>query len=167
MVHLWDSKARGETEMSKSALGATATGDIAVVIGNEKLDFDLVRLGCRMAKSAKRKVHLVHVIEVPRTLPLKADLKKESEKADKLLSSALQIAEHIGCEAIAEVVQAREAGSAIVEEAKDHNCALILIGLTRRNNQGGDIGKTVPYVLTHAPCRVWLVQDPPSQTVAQ
>jgi K+-sensing histidine kinase KdpD len=167
MVHLWDSKAKGETEMSKSALGQNATGDIAVVIGNEKLDLDLVNLGCRMAKSAKRKVHLVHVIEVPRALPLKTELKNESERANKLLGSALQIAERIGCDAVAEVVQARDAGSAIVEEAKDHNCALILIGLTRRNNQGNDIGKTVPYVLTHAPCRVWLVQDAPSQAVTQ
>ncbi len=162
MVHLWDSKAKGETEMSKSALGQNAIGDIVVVIGSEKLDFDLVNLGCRMAKSAKRKVHLVYVIEVPRTLPLKAVLEQDSERANKLLGSALQIAERIGCEAIAEVVQARDAGSAIVEEAKDHHCALILIGSTRRANQGNDIGKTIPYILTHAPCRVWLVQDPPS-----
>ena len=162
MVHLWDSKAKGETELSKSALGQNATGDIAVVIGSEKLDFDLVSLGCRMAKSAKRKVHLVHVIEVPRSLPLKAVLERESDQANKLLGSALQIAERIGCEAVAEVVQARDAGSAIVEEAKDHHCALILIGSTRRINQGNDIGKTIPYILTHAPCRVWLVQDPPS-----
>ena len=165
MVHLWDSKAKGETEMSKSALGQNATGDIAVVIGREKLDFDLVSLGCRMAKSAKRKVHLVHVIEVPRALPLKAVLEQESDRANKLLGSALQIVERIGCEAVAEVVQTRDAGSAIVEEAKDHNCALILIGSTRRPNQGNDIGKTIPYVLTHATCRVWLVQDPPSESV--
>lgn len=161
MVHLWGSKAKEETEISKSALGEAATGDIAVVIGGEQLDTNLVYLGCQMAKGAKRKVHLVHVIEVPRALPLKAVLSKESERADKLLNAAMQIANRVGCEAVAEVVQARDAGPAIVDEAKDHHCALVLIGLIRQSHTAHvDLGKTVPYVLANAPCRVWLVQDP-------
>jgi nucleotide-binding universal stress UspA family protein len=162
MVHLWGSRTREETEISKSALGGNATGDIAVVIGGETLDSNLVYLGCQMAKGAKRKVHLVHVIEVPRALPLKAVLTQESDRADKLLNSARDIAERVGCDAVTEVVQARDAGHAIVDEAKDHHCALILIGLVRDGNKVyNDLGKTVSYVLTNAPCRVWLVQDPP------
>ena len=162
MVHLWGSRAREETEISKSALGEGAIGDIAVVLCGDKLDANLVYLGCQMAKGAKRKVHLVHVIEVPRALPLKAVLTQESDRADKLLNAAMEIAEKVGCEAVAEVVQARDAGPAIVDEAKDHHCALILIGLIRQNRSGAtDLGKTVPYVLANAPCRVWLVQDPP------
>ena len=162
MVHLWGSRTREETEMSKSALGGNATGDIAVVIGGEQLDFNLVYLGCQMAKGARRKVHLVHVIEVPRALPLKAVLTQESERADKLLNSAMQIAERVGSDAIAEIVQARDAGPAIVDEARDHNCSLILIGFVRSESRSpNDLGKTVPYVLANAPCRVWLVQDPP------
>ncbi|WP_165423381.1 universal stress protein [Ktedonosporobacter rubrisoli] len=152
--------------MSKSALGEDTRGDIAVVICGEKLDFNLVYLGCQMAKGAKRKVHLVHVIEVPRALPLKAVLTQESERADKLLNSAMVIAEKVGCDAVAEVVQARDAGPAIVDEAKDHHCALILIGLVRNSDKTQyDLGKTVPFVLANATCRVWLVQDPAPQPV--
>ena len=160
MVHLWGSKAREGIEMSKSALGETANGDIAVVIAGEKLDSNLVYIGCQMAKGAKRKVHLVHVIEVPRALPLNATLTQESERADKLLKAALELAERIGCDAVAEVVQARDGGSAIVEEAKDHKCSLILIGQVRHGTRQLDMGKTVSYVLANSPCRVWLVQDP-------
>jgi nucleotide-binding universal stress UspA family protein len=161
MVHLWRSKAREETEITKSAPGVGAIGDIAVIVEGKKLDNELVRLACLMAKKAKRKVHLVHIIEVPRTLPLKAVLTKESENADRLLTSALVIAEESGCEAVAEVVQARDAGPAIVDEAKDHDCALIMLGIVRDpNRQHADLGKTIPYVLTNAPCRVWVVQDP-------
>src|SRR6266567_66527 len=164
MVHLWGSKAKEETEISKSALGEGATGDIAVVICGDRLDSNLVYLGCQMAKGAKRKVHLVHVIEVPRALPLKAVLTQESERADKLLNAAMEIADKVGCEAVAEVVQARDAGPAIVDEAKDHHCALLLIGYVRPGYRASnELGKTVPYVLANAPCRVWLVQDPPSQ----
>ena len=161
MVHLWRTRSREEAETSKSAPGVGAAGDIAVVVDGKKLDNELVRLACLMAKKAKRKVHLVHVIEVPRTLPLKAVLTKEAENADKLLTDALAIAEDAGCEAVAEVVQARDAGSAIVDEARDHACALILLGMVRDTSKvHSDLGKTIPYVLTNAPCRVWVVQDP-------
>jgi len=162
MVHLWRPKAREEVETSKSAPGVGATGDIAVVVDGKRLDIELVRLACLMAKKARRKVHLVHVIEVPRTLPLKATLTKESEQADKLLNEAMAVAEDAGCDAVAEVVQARDAGPAIVDEAKDHECALIMLGLVRdtHNARHADLGKTIQYVLTNAPCRVWVVQDP-------
>jgi K+-sensing histidine kinase KdpD len=163
MVHLWR-KAKEETETSKSAPGVGATGDIAVIVDGKKLDNELVRLACLMAKKAKRKVHLVHIIEVPRTLPLKASLTKESEDADKLLNESLAIAEEAGCEAVAEVVQTRDAGPAIVDEAKDHSLALIMLGLVRDDThkghtKGNYLGKTIPYVLANAPCRVWVVQD--------
>jgi len=162
MVHLWR-RAKDETETSKSAPGVGATGDIAVIVDGKQLDRELVRLACFMAKKAKRKVHLVHIIEVPRTLPLKATLTKESEEADKLLNDALSIADEAGCDAVAEVVQTRDAGPAIVDEAKDHECALILMGLVRDSHKGHTkasyLGKTIPYVISNSPCRVWVVQD--------
>jgi K+-sensing histidine kinase KdpD len=168
MVHLWRSKAREETETSKSAPTVGATGDIAVIVEGKKLDNELVRLACYMAKKAKCKVHLVHIIEVPRTLPLKAVLTKESENADKLLTEALMIADASGCDAVAEVVQARDAGPAIVDEAKDHACGLIMLGLVRDTSKvHSELGKTVPYVLSNASCRVWVVQDPSKETVAE
>jgi nucleotide-binding universal stress UspA family protein len=161
MVHLWGSKAKEETEMSKSALGERAAGDIAIVVNGEKLDSNLIYLGCQMAKGARRKVHLVHVIEVPRALPLKAVLTQESERADQMLNAAMGIAERVGCDAVAEVVQARDAGPAIVDEARDHNCALLLIGFVRNDNKSqSELSRAVSYVLTNATCRVWLVQDP-------
>lgn len=160
MVYLWR-KAKDDTVVSKAAPGVGATGDIAVIIDGKKLDNELVRLACMMAKRARRKVHLVHIIEVPRTLPLKATLTKESENADKFLNTALAIADEAGCEAVAEVVQTRDAGPAIVDEARDHACALIMMGLVRDTHKAGnDLGKTVTFVLSHAPCRVWVVQDP-------
>src|SRR5207249_7584247 len=102
MVHLWR-RTKDETETSKSAPGVGAMGDIAVIVEGKKLDNELVRLACLMAKRAKRKVHLVHVIEVPRTLPLKATLEKENANADKLLTEALTIAKEADCDAVAEI----------------------------------------------------------------
>jgi len=168
MVRLWGSKAKEDTEISKSALGDYTTGDIAIVLSGGKLDPNLVYLGCQMAKGAKRKVHLVHVIEVPRALPLKAVLTQESERADSILNSAVVLAERVGCDAVAEVVQARDAGPAIVDEARDHNCALLLIGCTRNSAKSqNELSQTVAYILANSPCRVWLVQDPLQESPLQ
>jgi hypothetical protein len=103
MVHLWR-RAKDETETRASTPGVGATGDIAVIGDGKNLDHELVRLACQIAKKAKRKVHLVHIIEVPRTLPLKATLTKESEHADSFLNEALVLADEAGCEAVAEIV---------------------------------------------------------------
>ncbi|HLI87237.1 MAG TPA: universal stress protein [Ktedonobacteraceae bacterium] len=168
MVHLWGSRAKEESQMSKSALGESAKGDVAVVVCGDRLDTNLISLGCLLAKGAKRKVHFVRVIEVPRALPLKAVLSDKSEQASQLLNDAMEIARKVGCEAVAEVVQAREAGPAIVEEATDHHCSLLLISSPRRNHVAlNDFGKTIAYVLDNAPCRVCFMQDPTPQAQAQ
>src|SRR5437763_822042 len=116
MVYLWDSKVKEDEKISRCALGEHAIGNIATVIVGERSDSDLVYLGCRMAKAAKRKVHLLHVIQVPRVLPLKSILAYESERANQLLNSAMAIAHSTGCETIPQVVQTRDVGSAIVDE---------------------------------------------------
>jgi K+-sensing histidine kinase KdpD len=168
MGYLWGSKTRGETEISKSALGEGANGDIVVVVGNGLVNGNLIRIGCRMAKVAKRKVHLVHVIEVPRTEAINAVLPEASKRADSLLKEAMEIAKEVGCEAVAEVVQARSAGPAIVEEARDHHCAVIFMGIVRDNKCfHNEISQTISYVLCNAACRVWVVQDPDQQKMTQ
>jgi hypothetical protein len=68
----------------------------------------------------------------------------------------------LGCEAIAEIVQTRDAGATIVDEAKDLFCALLMLGLVQmRQGQRveGALDKTTLSVLAPAPCRVWIVQD--------
>lgn len=174
MAQLWRSKTKDKeaTDTSKSAPTITEVGDIVVILEGKKLDFELVLLACQMAKRARRKVHLVHIIEVPRSLPLKTDtlktdMPKEAEFAEKLLSQARAVADDIGCEAVAEVVQARDIGPAIVDEAKDHGCSMIMLGLVRDPHKlHNDLSKTVPYVLSNAPCRVWIVQDPKTSNQA-
>lgn len=154
MGRLWGFKGREEIAVSKSALGGSTAGDITVVITGGKLDENIMYLGCQIARGANRKVHLLYVIEVPRALPLKAVLPQESEQAEVLLNAAQHIAEHMGCEAISEIVQAREAGRAIVDEVKDYHCALLIIGMAHKS-----INQRVSYVPANALCLVWLVAD--------
>ena len=60
------------------------------------------------------------------------------------------------------LVQARDVGAAIVDEAVERGADLLIVGLPYRKRFGGDfaIGRTVPYVLKNAPCAVWVVREP-------
>ena len=60
------------------------------------------------------------------------------------------------------LLQARDVGAALVDEAVERGADLLVAGLPYRKRFGGDfaIGRTIPYVLKNAPCAVWVVREP-------
>ena len=60
------------------------------------------------------------------------------------------------------LLQARDVGAALVDEATERQSDLLILGLPYRKRFGGDfaIGRTIPYVLKNAPCPVWVVREP-------
>ena len=76
----------------------------------------------------------------------------------------LEHAEGIGAEYDAdidsELLQAREAGPAIVDEAREWKADLIVIGMPYRERFGEFyMGKTAPYVLKSASCRTIVFRE--------
>ena len=63
------------------------------------------------------------------------------------------------------LLQARDVGAAIVDEATERDADLLVVGLPYRTRFGGDfaIGRTIPYILQNAPCTVWVVREPMSE----
>jgi len=113
---------------------------------------------CLKGKMGKGRVIVINVVEVPRTLPLDAVV--DNHANDRVLDAAIAVAQGMSVEIEAEVIQAREAGPAIVDEANDRDCRLIMLGLVPRSRFGQfDLGKTVPYVMEHAHGRVWVMRD--------
>lgn len=138
--------------------GIAGQRNILVALSGTQIDGDLVRMACFMAKHSKGRVYVVHVLEVPRNLPLDAPM--QDPEVDAILDRALAIAEEANYEVEAEVVQARDAGPGIVDEARDRDCSLILLGLVPRYRFGRfDMSHTIPYVLEHADCRVFVVRE--------
>ena len=138
--------------------GISGPRNILVALSGNSLDGDLVRMACFMAKPSKGRVFVVHVLEVPRTLPLDAQM--DSQEVDIILDQAVEAAEAVNGDVETEVVQARDAGPGIVDEAHDRDCSLIIMGLAPRHRFGRfDMGHTVPYVLEHAKCRVFLIRE--------
>ncbi|MGE5274233.1 MAG: amino acid permease [Verrucomicrobiota bacterium] len=110
----------------------------------------------RLAAERGATVAIVHVIEVPLSLPLDAKLPDEAETAEALLDDAQALVEGYGVRAVTRLLRARKAGPAIVEEARLRDAELVLLGAPRHAIAGrrGLFGGTVDYVLRESPCRV-------------
>jgi APA family basic amino acid/polyamine antiporter len=109
----------------------------------------------RLAAERRATIAIVHVLEVPLSLPLNAALPEEEEAANELLDEARALVESYGVRAVVRLARARRAGPAIVEEAVRRNAELIIVGAPRRLGRRGPVfGKTVDYVLKASPVRV-------------
>ena len=132
-------------------------GNVLVPVNGNAVDEQVVRLACTLARRQQGKVTLLHIIEVPRSFPLDAEFNIEGSR--RILGSAAEVADGLGVQATTEVIQARDAGPTIVEEARNMGAGLILLGLPRLQRMGGpSLGRTVPYVLLHGHCRVVVVR---------
>ena len=125
-------------------------------------DARIVRLAAEYARSTKAELVAVHVVEIDWTLPLDADIAGRSEEVQRILDVAEAAAETAKVTLEPVLLQARDVGAALVDEATEREADLLILGLPYRKRFGGDfaIGRTIPYVLKNAPCSVWVVRDP-------
>jgi len=133
---------------------------ILVPVNGNPTDDEMIALACQLARPSRAHVHAIHVIEVKRSLPLDADLAPEAARGEEVLDRAERIAEQWDLEIESELLQARDVGTAIVDEAIAREVDLILLGITYKKRFGEfALGKTAPYVLKNAPCRVWVCRQ--------
>ena len=133
---------------------------ILIAVNDTPVTEELVRVSCKIAKLEKAKVYIVYVFEVPRALPLDAEISEEFEKGDLVLEKAAAVAEEFGLEPETDIIQARAAGTGIVDEARDLGADLIAVGMNTKPKLGDYIfGSTVNYVLDRAPCQVIVVRN--------
>ncbi len=125
-------------------------------------DDRIVRLSADLGRLTHSELVGVHVVEIGWSMPLDADIAARSEEAQQILDHAELEAERLKSRLEPVLLQAREVGAALVDEATERDADLLVVGLTYRTRFGGDfaIGRTIPYVLKHAPCEVWVVREP-------
>ena len=133
-----------------------------IALNGESSDEAIVRLAAEYARSTKAELIAVHVVEIDWTLPLDADVAGGSEDAQRVLDMAEAEAESARAKLDTVLLQARDVGAALVDEASEREADLLVVGLPYRKRFGGDfaIGRTIPYVLKNAPCAVWVVREP-------
>jgi len=133
------------------------TKKILVPISGNGADEDAIELACTLSKRYKATIYVAYVIEVERSLPLDAQVDSETEKAEEVLTHAEDVAAEEGCDIETDLLQAREAGPGIVDEAMERGIDLIIVGVGYKRRLGMfDLGATIPYVLKEAPCQVLL-----------
>ena len=117
----------------------------------------------RLANGEKgARVKAVYVVEVDRRLPLDANLPEESERGERCLSAAEELSRKYKTTCDGDILQARDAGHAIVDEAVEMGVQAVVIGVEGGRTQegkGSEIGRTAEYILRHAPCQVIIVRD--------
>jgi nucleotide-binding universal stress UspA family protein len=125
-------------------------------------DARIVRLVSSLARTSETQLIAVHVVEIDWTLPLDADIAGNSEEAQRVLDMAEATAESGKASLETVLLQARDVGAALVDEASEREADLLVVGLPYRKRFGGDfaIGRTIPYVLKNAACAVWVVREP-------
>src|SRR2546423_4762717 len=102
---------------------------VLVPVTGSSASLDAVGIACGIAKQKRGRVLAVHVIEVLRSLPLNAELDSEARRGEQVLRRAEEGASHAGMHLNAQLLQARDAGQAIVDEARDREIDAIVMGI--------------------------------------
>ncbi|MHB1134387.1 MAG: universal stress protein [Chloroflexota bacterium] len=127
-------------------------------------DETVLEMAFDVAKRSRAKVHVIYVIKVRRDLPLTAEMQPEMEKGERVLGQAENIASAMGYQIEGEILQAREIGPAVVDEAAERACDLVVLGLPYQARMGAfEVTPAVDFVLKNAPAQVWLVRGTPGE----
>ena len=119
------------------------------------------RWACQVARSNKAQLHALHVIEVPLSQSLEAEITADVDRAEELLTRYERIAreeKYRGLEA--GCLRARQAGAAIVREVEIKRAEMIVVGIPYNRTMGQcSMGSAASYIFQHASCQVLLWRD--------
>ena len=95
---------------------------------------------------------------------LDAEVRPEVDRGEQVLDSAERIIEEMDCDVETDMLQAREVGPAIVDEAIERGVDLVTLGFNYKKKFGEfTLGDIIPYVLKNAPCWVIVCRGPISE----
>ena len=133
-----------------------------MAVTGDSADAPAVRLACEMLNKQYGRLYLLYVIVVERGVPLDAEIAPATAKGEDVLRHVEEMARAYKCEVAAELLQSRQSGPAIVQEAVAKEVGAIILGIPYSEKYGTfSMGESAPYVLKNAPCRVILWRDSP------
>jgi nucleotide-binding universal stress UspA family protein len=138
-------------------------------LGGSPVDLLVIDFACKLARADRTRLVAVYVVEVDWRHGLDDELVNDREKASRTLDVAEGIAEREKVDLETQLLQARDVGAALVDEAVALEADAIVLGLPYKVRFGGDfaIGEVIPYVLKNAPCRVLVIREPVADSEAR
>lgn len=138
--------------------------NLIVPITGSDSDERLLRVVERIARRQAADVTLIYVVEVMQSMPLDAELPVQCDQGEIVLGRARdEVSRHLENKASSvstEILQARSAGAAIVDEAIVREAdAIIMSSRLQRRHGKLTVGDTTEYVLRNAPCEVIVIRQ--------
>ena len=133
---------------------------VLVAVNGDETDDETVQLACELLNSRKGSLYILYVIEIERGFPVDAEIAPATARGEEILKHVEAVAKPFKFRTEAELIQSRDIGSAVVQEAVDRAVDTIVLGLPYKQRYGSfEMGDMVPYVLRNAPCRVIVSRD--------
>lgn len=116
---------------------------------------DVLELARSFVQGGRGRIHAIYVIEMQLKYPLDAEVGEEILRGEEALAEIEHLSMSGRLSLQGEIVQAREAGPAIVQEAANIPATMIIMGVDYGNNPAGfRMSTTADYVLRNAQCPV-------------
>jgi nucleotide-binding universal stress UspA family protein len=131
--------------------------NILIPTDGSKAYEDTLEFICSIHSIIQAEIHVAYMLEVPRNLPLNADLPDKSSLARAVLDKAVKIGEKYRVTLNTSVVYARSAEEAVISTAEDLKCDVIVI--VQDNHKLGIFGDTTATIYQKAKCNVWLFNN--------
>jgi nucleotide-binding universal stress UspA family protein len=138
---------------------------IVVPVQGGQLDTRAIDLATAVGnRSGVSELTLLYVVEVPQNLPLDADLPEQVAAGEAVLERASRYVRTLGedrwSRVLTELLQARSAAAAIVDEAIERGADAVILAVTNRQEFGVVTqGVTLPYIMKNTPCDIVLVRS--------
>jgi len=133
---------------------------ILVPCDGSQIAFAALALACDVAGRNQGEVFVCHVIVVKRALPIDDPMVAASQRGNAILARAEEIGKSLGQKVETELLQARDAGTSIVDEAENLQVDAIFLGLELKERIGEPtVGAKIEHLLLQARCQVWIFRD--------
>jgi chloride channel protein, CIC family len=129
-----------------------------ILVGLKTFDhaIELTNLACRVGAPGAS-LMLAHVIELPDPTPLDADVPEMEAEAKRMLRAAERVAKRSQMKVSKQIFRAHNAGEALLEEMRQKNVDLAVLGYHHRRTIGELLlGTTSRHLSRHAPCQLLL-----------